>query len=534
MEGCPAARAPGRRVPLSTVHVFAEKNPDKPALIFENGETVVTYGELEQRSRRLGQALRRAGLETGDGIALLMANEDPFYEIFWCAMRTGLYFTPINWHLQDEEVRYIVQNSDARVFLASPAQGDVAIRAAATLPPSVRKVSVGGEIEGFERVEDLLADVPEDSPLEDSLEGALMLYSSGTTGQPKGVRQPLSGKPAGDPATVIAVLGLAALFGFKETDHYLSPAPLYHAAPLIFSSGQHRIGATTVIMRRFEAERALQLIQDQKVDTSQWVPTHFRRMLQLPEEVRRSYDLSTHRVAVHAAAPCPVPVKQAMIEWWGPILMEYYAGTEGGGTLIRSEEWLEHPGSVGRHWTGGTLHILDEEGNAVSEPEVDGLVYFEGPEEAAARFRYHKDEEKTRGSYRGRLFTLGDIGHVDKDGYLYLTDRQSNMIISGGANIYPQETENLLLSHPKVDDVAVIGVPNEDMGEEVKAVVIPRPGVDPGPELERELIDFCRERIAHYKCPRTVDFSKDLPRQPTGKLYKRLIREKYWGDRGLV
>ena len=324
------------------------------------------------------------------------------------------------------------------------------------------------------------------------------------------------------------------IFGMGEGDRYLCPAPLYHAAPLMFSSIQNRIGATSVIKRRFEAEEALRIIQDQKVTTSQWVPTHFRRLLQLPQDVRRRYDLSTLRVAVHAAAPCPVPVKEAMIEWWGPVVMEYYAGTEGGGTLIRSEEWLEHKGSVGRHWAGGKLHILDEDGNEITEPGVEGAIYFEAPENRSARFRYYKDDEKTASSYRGDLFTLGDIGYLDADGYLYLTDRKSHMIISGGVNIYPQEVENHLSIHPNVDDVAVIGVPNEEMGEEVKAVVVPVPGVEPGPALEDELIQYCRNANAHYKCPRSIDFVDELPRTETGKMAKRMLKERYWEKGRLI
>jgi acyl-CoA synthetase (AMP-forming)/AMP-acid ligase II len=338
----------------------------------------------------------------------------------------------------------------------------------------------------------------------------------------------MSGAAAGDPRALMAVLGFKALFGLAETDRYLSPAPLYHAAPLMFSTVQQRLGATPVVMRRFDAELALRIIEDQCITTSQWVPTMFRRLLQLPEEVRAAADVSSMRLAVHAAAPCPVPVKRAMIEWWGPIVVEYYAGTEGGGTLIRAEEWLEHPGSVGRHWAGGKIWILDEDGKEVAEARAEGGVYFEAPEDASKRFRYHKDDAKTAGAYRGRLFTLGDVGYLDEDGYLYLTDRKAHMIISGGVNIYPQETEDVLLTHPKVDDCAVIGVPNEEMGEEVKAVVVPRPGAAAGPQLERELVEFCREHIAHYKCPRSVDFDTELPRQPTGKLYKRLIHDRYW------
>ncbi len=515
---------------MSTISIRAEQHPDKPAVVFDNGEITISYGELEQRSRRLAHLFRSLGLEPGDGIALMMANEDPFYDVYWSAMRSGLYFTPINWHLQEAEVRYIVDNCDAKVFLASERFAKLASAAGADLPSANLLLSFG-EIEGFRPIDDLLAEIPEDAPLENQLEGGTMLYSSGTTGYPKGVRAPLSGLPAGDPLATLAVQGLMGMFGFNEDDRYLSPAPLYHAAPLAFSTAQHRLGATTIVMRGFDAEQALRLIQDQKITTSQWVPTHFRRLLHLPDEVRTRYDLSSLRVAVHAAAPCPVPVKQQMIDWWGPVVVEYYAGTEGGGTLIRSEEWLEHQGSVGRHWAGGTLHILDEDGNEIEEPTREGAIYFEAPSKQAARFRYYKDDEKTAKTYRGDLFTLGDVGYLDADGYLYLTDRKSHMIISGGVNIYPQEVENHLSTHPNVDDVAVIGVPHDEMGEEVKAVVVPRQA-DPGAELEQTLIDFCRENLAHYKCPRSVDFVDELPRLPTGKLLKRKLREHYWADHG--
>jgi long-chain acyl-CoA synthetase len=285
-------------------------------------------------------------------------------------------------------------------------------------------------------------------------------------------------------------------------------------------------------MRRFEPETALQLIERWKVQNSQWVPTHFIRLLRLPEAVRKRYDVSTLKMAVHAAAPCPVPVKRAMIEWWGHAITEYYAGTEGGGTLIRAPEWLTHEGSVGRHWAGGKVHILDEDGSEIAEPRREGAVYFDAPPDPAQHFRYYKDDQKTASTYRGTLYTIGDIGYLDEEGYLYLTDRQSNMIISGGVNIYPQETENHLITHPKVHDVAVIGVPNADLGEEVKAVVVPAPGAARGPELEQELIDFCRAGIAHYKCPRTVDFVAELPRTETGKMQKRKLRDRYWAGRG--
>jgi len=513
---------------LFTVSTYARKDPDRPAVIYGNGEAIESYGALEERSRRLAHVFRGWGLEPGDCVAVLIGNDDVFYDVFWACHRAGLYFTPVNWHLQRDEAEYIVENCDAKVFLAHARFAEIAAGVAPAVPRLAVAASVGGAIPGFRALEEALADAPQEEPLGEELEGSVMLYSSGTTGRPKGVRRPLARAPAGDPRTVITAVGLVGLFGMKEGDVYLSPAPLYHAAPLAFSSAQHRIGATTVVMRRFDPEDALRHIQDQRVTTSQWVPTHFKRLLSLPESVRAKYDVSTLRVAVHAAAPCPIPVKEAMIAWWGDAIMEYYAGTEGGGTLIRARDWLAHKGSVGRHWSGGKVHILDEEGRDVDEPKREGAIYFEAPPKLEDRFAYHKDAQKTAGTYRGDLFTIGDIGYLDPEGYLYLTDRQSNMIISGGVNIYPQETENHLVTHPKVYDVAVIGVPNDDLGEEVKAVVVPALGATPGAELERELIEFCRAGIAHYKCPRTIDFASELPRTETGKMQKRKLRERYW------
>jgi acyl-CoA synthetase (AMP-forming)/AMP-acid ligase II len=517
---------------VTTPAVFAAKAPDRPAVIYGDGEHIETYGELERRSRQLAHALRGWGLVPGDSVAALIGNDNLFFDLFWACHRAGLYFTPVNWHLQRDEVHYIVENCDARAFVAHARFAELAADVPASVPGVAIAASIGGELPGFRRLEDEMADVSPDKPLENQLEGSVMLYSSGTTGRPKGVRRPLPPVPAGDPKFVIAALGLLGLFGMREGDVYLSPAPLYHAAPLAFSSAQHRIGATTVIMRRFEPEDALALIQNHRVRTSQWVPTHFIRLLRLPEAVRKRYDVSSLEVAVHAAAPCPIPVKRAMIEWWGDAIVEYYAGTEGGGTLIRAKDWLTHEGSVGRHWAGGKVHVLDEDGREIEQPGREGAIYFEAPPEPTARFRYHKDDAKTAGTYRGDLFTIGDIGYLDEEGFLYLTDRQSNMIISGGVNIYPQETENHLITHAKVHDVAVIGVPHAEMGEEVKAVVVPAPGAAPGPALEHELIEFCRAGIAHYKCPRTIDFVDALPRTETGKMQKRKLRDRYWEGRG--
>ncbi len=517
---------------LLTPATYAAQDPDRLAVIYGNGEHVETYAELEQRSRRIAHLLRRAGLEPGDCVATYIGNDDEFYDIFWACHRNGLYFTPVNWHLQYDEIEYIVDNCDAKALIAHTRFAELAQRVAAANPRLQLKVSTGGSIPGFERLEDRLADIPVDPQLDNELEGSIMLYSSGTTGRPKGVRRPISGKPAGDPQANILVVGLLSLFGCNAADRYLSPAPLYHAAPLVWSSTHHRIGGTAIIMRKFEPEDALQLIQDQKATTSQWVPTHFRRLLQLPDEVRNRYDISSLRLAVHAAAPCPIPLKEQMIEWWGEKIVEYYGGTEGGGTLIWSKDWLTHKGSVGRHWAGGKIYILDEEDNEITEPNREGAVYFQAPPDQVARFKYYKDDAKTAGSYRGDLFTIGDIGYLDADGFLFLTDRLSNMIISAGVNIYPQEAENLLVMHPKVHDVAVIGVPNEDMGEEVKAVVVATADTQPGAALEAELIAYCRANIAHYKCPRTVDFTDELPRTETGKMAKRKLRAKYWGGEG--
>ena len=513
---------------MFTITPHAAKHPDRPAVIYGNGERIESYGELEVRSRRVAHVLRAAGLQPGDCVAALTANDDVFYDLFRACHRSGLYFTPVNWHLQRDEVQYIVDNCDAKLFIAHARFAETAAAAAAAVPRLVASFSVGGEIPGFRSLDDALAAAPEDEPLGEELEGSTMLYSSGTTGRPKGVRRPFVHAPAGDPKATILNVGLAMLFGMKEGDVYLSPAPLYHAAPLAFSTAQHRSGATAVVLRHFDAEEALRIIERWKVTTSQWVPTHFKRLLSLPEAVRRRYDVSSLRVAVHAAAPCPIAVKQAMIDWWGDAIQEYYAGTEGGGTLIRAADWLTHKGSVGRHWSNGKVHILDEDGHEIEEPNREGAIYFEASPDPKARFDYYKDEKKTAATYRGDLFTIGDIGYLDADGFLYLTDRQSNMIISGGVNIYPQETESHLVTHPKVHDVAVIGVPNDEMGEEVKAVVVPAPGCEPGPALADELIQFCRAHIAHYKCPRTIDFASELPRTETGKMQKRKLRDRYW------
>jgi long-chain acyl-CoA synthetase len=499
----------------------ARQHPDKPAYVMAGSGEIVTYRQLDERSNQLAHLLRGAGLRRGDSIALMLENHPRFFEICWAAQRSGLYYTAISSRLTVAEAAYIVRDCGARVFVTSSSKAEVAAGLVGATPDVEVRLMLDGTIEGYDAYEEAVAPHPT-TPVPDESQGVDMLYSSGTTGQPKGVKVPLPEGAVDAPSTVL-VLG-QMLYGFDEDATYLSPAPLYHAAPLRFTMAIHRIGGTVVVMERFDPEDFLRLIDEHRVTHTQLVPTMFVRMLKLPDEVRARYDLSSLRVAIHAAAPCPVPVKERMIEWWGPKIHEYYAGTEGNGfCAISSEEWLEHRGSVGRPLLG-ELHILDEEGNELP-PGDPGTVYFA----SESQFEYHNDPEKTAASRNERGWsTLGDVGYVDEDGYLYLTDRKAYMIISGGVNIYPQEAENALTMHPKVLDVAVIGVPNEDFGEEVKAIVQPAAGVEAGPDLERELIAYCREQLADYKCPRSVDFRDELPRHPTGKLYKRLLRDEYW------
>jgi acyl-CoA synthetase (AMP-forming)/AMP-acid ligase II len=482
---------------------------------------VVTYRQLDDRSNQIAQLFHALGLRPGDRVAFCLENNARFFEICWAAQRSGLYFTAISTRLTPGEVEYIVDDCGARVFIASQAAPELAAALTGRCPGVQARYAVGGSFPGWQRFEEAVATQPA-RPLDEEWEGAQMLYSSGTTGRPKGVKHPLPGQPAGTPPPLL--LAVMGLYKASADSIYLSPAPLYHAAPLAFTMSFLRLGATVVVMEHFDAEPALALIEKHRVTHSQWVPTMFVRMLKLPEEVRARYDVSSLQIAIHAAAPCPIPVKEEMIEWWGPVIHEYYAGTEGNGfCAIDSAQWLAHKGSVGRP-LNAKVHILDEAGDELPAGEI-GTIYFESD----VRFEYHNDPEKTASAKsRQGWTTLGDVGYVDPEGWLYLTDRKAHMIISGGVNIYPQETENALVTHPKVADVAVIGVPNEDFGEEVKAVVQPVDMADAGPELERELIEWCRERISALKCPRSVDFVDELPRHPTGKLYKRLLKDRYW------
>ena len=502
---------------------IAAETPDKVAYVMADSGHRVTFGELEATSNQGAQLFRRLGLRAGDHIAIMLENHPRFLQICWAAQRAGLYYTAISWRLQSEELEYILNNCEARVFITSGARSDIAVSLKGRIPRVERCYMVDAVSDGFDSWERAIAAMPT-VPIDDQTEGAPMLYSSGTTGYPKGIKRPLSGVAFGE-ANALPVM--TTLYGADSSSIYLSPAPLYHAAPLGFSMACLRSGIQVVVMEHFDAERALACIQTYRVTHSQWVPTMFVRMLKLADDVRMKYDVSSLKCAIHAAAPCPIPVKEQMIKWWGPVLYEYYAGTEGNGFVqLNSHEWLAHRGSVGRA-LNCTVHICDDAGNElpVGEP---GTIYFGG----GGAFEYYKDPNKTAQSRHSQGWsTLGDVGYLDSEGFLYLTDRKHFMIISGGVNIYPQEAENLLITHPKVYDVAVFGVPNEDFGEEVKAVVQPVDMRDAGPQLEQELIEFCRSHLSHIKCPRSVDFDAELPRHPTGKLYKRLVKDRYWPSR---
>lgn len=497
-------------------------DPDSIAYVMAGSGQRVSYAELEADSNRIAHLLRDLGLERGDGIAICLENHPAFLKICWAAQRAGIYYTAISYRLQADEVEYIVNDCGAKVLIASHELADTFAGLRGKLVNEPVCFMLDGTVEGAESLEQAIATKPVE-PIADQSHGTMLLYSSGTTGRPKGIKRRLSSKPWGEDEG--AYRAWRDQYGFGPETVYLSPAPLYHAAPLGFTLCVTRYGGTCVIMEHFDAEKALALVEQYRVTHSQWVPTMFVRMLKLPESARAGHDLSSLQLAIHAAAPCPVSVKEQMIDWWGPILHEYYGGTEGNGsTAITSREWLTHKGSVGRAVGRCRIHILNDDGEELPPGEA-GCVYFEG----GASFEYLHDREKTQSSQSKQGWTtLGDIGYLDNEGYLYLTDRKSFTIISGGVNIYPQEAENVLIAHPAVVDVAVFGVPNEEFGEEVKAVVQPADMSQAGPELEAQLIAYARGHISHIKCPRSIDFMAELPRHPTGKLYKRLLKDRYW------
>jgi fatty-acyl-CoA synthase len=498
----------------------AAARPDHPAIIMAGSSETVSYAAMDATANRCARLLRAKGLARGDHFALLMENNALYLQLVWGSQRAGTMMVPVSTRLTAPEIAYIMRDAGVRLLLTSIKYAEVAERLRIECPDCETLVL------GSEGADDLAAALAtqDAAPLADPLPGQVMLYSSGTTGQPKGVkpRPPESDDVlAGHPLVGLAVMG--AGMPADGSMVYLSPAPLYHAAPLGWCTTVHRLGGTVVVMEKFEPEHALATIAKHRVTDSQWVPTHFVRLLKLPEEERARHDLSSHRRAIHAAAPCPVPVKRAMIDWWGPIIIEYYAGSEGiGMTLIKSEDWLAHPGSVGKA-IHGKLHVCGPEGEELP-PGEDGLIYFENETIPT----YHNDPVKTaEAMHAAGWMTLGDIGHVDEEGYLYLTDRKSHMIISGGVNIYPQEIENLLVTHPKVMDAAVIGAPEPELGEQVVAVVQPVNMADAGDGLEAELRDFLSPQLSRVKMPRLFEFRPELPREANGKLYKRELRDEF-------
>lgn len=504
--------------PSATAKTF----PHKPAIIMGDSGEMVTYRQLDERSNQGAQLFRSLGLQAGDHIALMMENNARFLEICWAAQRSGLIFTPIATHLKRDEAAYVVSNCEAKLFIGSHKLKETVEQVRDDATAVAHFLMVGGITEGFDSWEEALSLQP-DTAIADEKNGVPMLYSSGTTGQPKGVLVP----PAHDEVdTPPMATMLGKLFGFGEETVYLSPAPLYHAAPLHYNMMTLYQGGTTVIMEKFDPERALALIEEHRATHSQWVPIMFIRMLKLDPEVRERYDISSMQFAIHAAAPCPIEIKEKMIEWWGPVIVEYYAASEGiGATMIDSGSWLTHRGSVGPA-VSGELHILDDEGQELASGEV-GSIYFGG---AQATFHYHQEDEKTAGAYSKEGWaTTGDVGYLDEDGFLYLTDRKNFMIISGGVNVYPQEIENLLITHEKIADVAVFGIPCDEFGEKVQAVVEPMNWADATDETAIEIMEWLRERLSHIKLPKALDFHPKLPRLDNGKLYKRHLMEEYKG-----
>jgi long-chain acyl-CoA synthetase len=503
---------------------LAEAAPERLALVTPDGREL-TGGELLARSRQLAHGLRAAGLQRGDVVAYVLPNGAELLALVLACMETGLYVVPVNTHLAAPEIAYIVDDSEASLVVGHERFGDVCRDAADEVAfPADRRFAVG-QVEGFRPFGDLVDGHP-DAPPPDRATGMVMNYTSGTTGRPKGVRRPL---PDVTPDTGCQwFAGLLRMFGAQpgSDDVHLTGSPLYHTAVLLFAMGSLQLGHTVVLMDKWLPEPMLELIERHRVTTSHMVPTQFQRLLALPDEVKHRYDLSSLRHMVHAAAPCPVATKREMIEWWGPVIDEYYGSTEGGGTMVFAEDWLQHPGTVGRPWPTAEIAIFDDEGIRITEPDATGTVYFKTP-----GFEYHKDAQKTSASRIGEFATVGDMGYLDADGYLFLRDRKGDMIITGGANVYPAEVEATLLGHPAVRDVAVFGIPDDDWGEQVKAAVELSDGWEPGDGTAEEILDYCEGRLAHYKTPRSVDFVTEMPRDPNGKLYKRKLRDPYWAGR---
>jgi long-chain acyl-CoA synthetase len=504
---------------------LAQNDPARIALVEPDGRRR-TAGEVLANANKLVHGLRALGLGTGDVVTTVLPNGGPMIELYLAALQAGFYLVPINHHLTGPEIAYIVKDSGAKAFVAGERFAGACAAAAdeAGLPASARFAV--GPIPGFRPYEELMAGQPDTMP-PDRVAGQVMNYTSGTTGRPKGVRRPLA---PFDPDIVGQMIGMfLMMFGVQPLNDnvHLVGSPLYHTAVLMFAGSSMHFGHTVVLMDKWTPESSLAVMERDRVTTSHMVPTQFHRLLALPDDVKKKYDLSSLRHIIHAAAPCPVDVKRAMLAWWGPVIYEYYAASEGGGTLVTPGEWLEKPGTVGRAWPSSEIRVLDDDGKDVPTGQI-GTVYMKL---GSNDFEYHGDKQKTEANRREGFFTVGDVGLLDEDGYLFLRDRKIDMIISGGANIYPAEIEGALLTHPKVGDAAVFGIPDTDWGEQVKAVIEPAAGITPDQTLADEIMVFCQQKLAKYKCPKSIDFVAAMPRDPNGKLYKRKLRDPYWAGR---
>ncbi len=507
----------------------AEANPDALALV-DPDERQWSCRELAGLSNQLVSALRGLGLERGDVVALDSVNCGEYFATWLACTQAGFYLVPINWHLAPPEVAYIVKDSEAKAFIAHERLAEECTKAADELAfPAEGRIAIGS-IPGFRPMSEFIEGHSAEPPPE-RCAGAVMNYTSGTTGFPKGVKRALA-PPEVDPGMIGALVGgFLGMFGVTPggDDVYICGSPLYHTAVLMQAGAALHMQHPVVLMDKWTPEGMLQRIEKYRCTTSHMVPTQFHRLLQLPEEVRAKYDCSSTRAMLHAAAPCPPDIKRKMIEWWGNSIWEYYAATEGGGTIVSADEWMQKPGTVGKPWTNAEIRIYDDEGKQLGTGEI-GTIYMLMPGTTA--FEYKGEPEKTNKNRNVDgdkvFFTCGDVGELDEDGYLFLRDRKIDMIISGGANIYPAEIENELLNHPKVGDAAVFGIPNEDWGEEIKAVIEPIAGVAPGDELTADIMQFCQDRLARFKQPKSIDYIEEMPRDPNGKLYKRKLRDPYW------
>lgn len=504
---------------------IAEKDPNRLAYIDPEG-TSYTYGEILKSCNRLVHGLREMGLEKGDTVAVLLENEKAFIEVLMAIAQAGMYIVPINWHLAPENIAYILEDSEAKILIASDKYVDNAVKAAERIGFPRQMIFTTGSHASVATYDSIQQGQPDTKPL-DRCFGKVKTYTSGTTGRPKGVLRKFEQGDPEDHSVMTAMFMLMFDVEPHNDNVHLVTAPLYHIAPNQFAGMSLHLGHTLVVMRKWTPEETLRLIEKYRVTTAQMVPTMFNRLYRLPAPVKSQFDLSSLKVVIHSAAPCPVGLKRNMMEWWGPVVYEYYSASEGGGTLVKPDEWFEKPGTVGKPWPISEIKIFDEEMNELKAGEI-GTIYLQM--KAGAKFEYHKDRAKTEKAYYGDFFTADDIGYLDEDGYLFLTDRKSYMIIVGGVNIYPTEIENQLAMHPKIADNAVFGVPNEDLGEEIKAVVVLEKGIAPSVEIADEIQAYCEKTLGKFRTPHSIDFLEELPREATGKLLKRKLRDPYWAD----